>query len=74
MAIKQTGTNWNPAFVATKRKFIMDSEADVANLPKCCTGSMAISVDGGVIYMVNASGSWVRMGNATFTVAEEVVF
>ena len=74
MAIKQTGQKWNPILNTTKRKFIMDSEADVVSLPKCCTGSYAISVDGGIVYMVNASGKWVKTGVAAFALAEEAMF
>lgn len=78
MAIKQTGQRWNPVLGTTKKKFILDTEADVANLPKCCPGSHALVVDGGIIYMVNASGEWTKMCTATATaglaVAEEVSF
>lgn len=74
MAIKQTGRNWHADLETTKKRFIMDTEADAANLPKCYTGSTAISVEGGVIYMVNASGKWVRVGTAAFSLAEEVMF
>lgn len=56
----------------TKKRFIADSEADISALPKCCTGSTAIVAEGGVVYMVNASGAWVKSGVATFSIAEEV--
>ncbi len=74
MAIKQTGQKWNPILGTTKKKYIMDSAEDVANLPKCCPGSVALSVDGGTVYMVNASGEWKEMGVAAFSLAEEVTF
>ena len=74
MAIKQTGENWHSDLVTTKKKFIMDTEADAADLPKCYTGSTAISAEGGVVYMVNASGKWVKTGVAAFALAEEVGF
>ena len=76
MAIKQTGQKWNPILNTTKKKFIMDSEADAVNLPKCCPGSYAIAVNDGAVYMVNASGEWAKMSSATVAlpIAEEVVF
>ena len=69
MACKQIGQTWNPILVQTKKKFIMDSESDAKNLPQCCSGSYAFAVDGGVVYMVNASGEWVKMGAVTLAVA-----
>ena len=43
-------------------EFIMDSAADAANLPKCCTGSTALVADkDGALFMVNASGEWKEM-------------
>ena len=39
--------------------YIIDSPADVADLPECCVGSTAIVASkDGPIYMVNASGEW----------------
>lgn len=46
------------------KEFICDTVADVANLPKCCAGSTALVVEGGKIYMVNASGEWKLFGEA----------
>ena len=57
-----------------RRKFILDSEDDVANLPTCCAGSIAIVAAGGKAYMVNASGVWVEAGTASFSIAEEASF
>jgi hypothetical protein len=74
MAIKQTGQKWNPILVTTKRKFIIDNEQDVVDLPTCCPGSYALCVDGGIVYMVNASGEWKKMGAAALSVAEGVLF
>lgn len=47
-----------------KQKFVCDTEADVANLPKCDPGSCAIVADGGPVYMVNASGNWSRFAES----------
>ena len=41
--------------------FVVDSDADFANLPKCDPGSTAVSPSGKV-YRVNASGKWVEFG------------
>lgn len=45
------------------REFILDSEADVADLPAAFPGSTAIVADEtAAIYMVNASGEWKKIG------------
>lgn len=43
-------------------EFIVDTDADFANLPEACTGSTALSVATGNVYIVNASGNWVPFG------------
>lgn len=58
----------------TNKKFILDNESDVTSLPKCTPGSIAIVAAGGKVFMVNASGQWVEAGQATFSMAEEVLF
>lgn len=46
------------------RKFVCDTEADVADLPKSCNvGSMAVIVETGDVYVVNASCGWVKLGS-----------
>lgn len=62
MAIKCINNAYAACQPDYKREFICDSEADVANLPDCCTGSMAVVVDTGAVYMVNASGNWAKFG------------
>lgn len=57
-----------------RKKFVLDSEDEVASLPKCCAGSIAIVAAGGKAYMVNASGEWVESGTASFSVAEGASF
>lgn len=42
-------------------EFICDTEADVANLPKCSCGSSARVIDTGNLYVVNASCKWTLM-------------
>ena len=73
MAIKRIDKVGVPYEQAPKR-FIMDSEADVPNLPTCCPGSTAVCAEGGTVYMVNASGKWTKTGVAAFALAEEVGF
>ena len=63
-----------PSLGTSKTKFIMDSEADAASLPECRPGSYALAVDGGIVYMVNASGVWKKMGTVAFSLAEEGLF
>ena len=46
-------------------KFVMDAEADFANLPKAAPGSYAVVADGSKQYMVNASGQWVEHSGGT---------
>lgn len=59
MAIKLLKREWYPCCDSYIKEWILDSEADVANLPKCCPGSTAIvATKGGNVYMVNASGEW----------------
>lgn len=59
MAYKCIEKKWGKVDDCTY-KFICDSEDDIANLPKCNPGSMAIvAVEGSPVYVVNASGEWV---------------
>lgn len=46
----------------TKKTFYCDTEADVAKLPKSMTGSEAVVVSTGNVYVVNASGVWTLFG------------
>lgn len=47
---------------AQRKEFLCDTEADLANLPECCTKSTALVVATGDVYVVNASGAWVKFG------------
>lgn len=59
MAIKLIEATYCPCVDDRKRTYVLDSAADVADLPKCCVGSTAIvAAKDGPIYMVNASGNW----------------
>jgi hypothetical protein len=64
MAIKCISERWNPFLEEEIHRFIIDGDSDVASLPKCSTGSTAISANGGKTYMVNASGKWVESGSS----------
>ena len=61
MAIEQVA----PFSKCEKRRYdyIIDTDADVANLPKtCAAGSIAISCASGKVFIVNASHNWVEFG------------
>lgn len=59
MAIKRIDKEWCSELGDYAYSFVLDSDTDVANLPKCCPGSTAVVADiGGKAYMVNASGEW----------------
>lgn len=59
MAIKCVERKWCPEVGDYRQQFVMDSADEVANLPKCCSGSTAIVVEeDGAMFMVNASGEW----------------
>lgn len=62
MAIKLVNREWANCLNDYQCEYIVDTEADIANLPKCCTGSSALVVESGAIYMVNASGVWAVFG------------
>lgn len=76
MAIVCVSSKRNLTLKAVKKKFVLDSEADFADLPKCCTGSLAVVADGSIGYMVNASGKWVENKKAAtdYLIAEEASF
>lgn len=62
MAIKMIDSEWCALNEDYRCSFIMDSESEVSNLPECCPGSDAFAVEnGGVLFMVNASGEWVKL-------------
>lgn len=62
MAIKLVSTEWCGCLDDYKREYMIDTDADLSELPECCTGSSAIAVNTGTVYMVNASGKWVVFG------------
>ena len=62
MAIKVIDVEWCKVQNEYVYDYIVDTEADVAELPKCCTGSSALVVETGVVYVVNASGKWAVLG------------
>ena len=62
MAYKIIDKKYSPFEDAKVRNFICDTDADFANLPECCTGSTAVSVATGNVFVVNASGKWVKFG------------
>lgn len=62
MAIKKINAEYNPNVGGYVEEFVCDSEDDVANLPEALTSSTAIvASEGSSMYMVNASGQWVKL-------------
>jgi hypothetical protein len=60
MAYKCIEKKWDKYSECYVDKFICDSESDIADLPKCNPGSMAmVAIEGSPVYVVNASGEWV---------------
>lgn len=62
MAYKMINREYVPCLNEYKEDYIADTEADVATLPQCATGSMALVVESGKVHMVNASGVWAVYG------------
>lgn len=60
MAIKQIGRDWCPGDKNYSEQFVLDTEDDVKALPMCCAGSTALVCSTGNVYIVNASGQWVK--------------
>ena len=61
MAIKLFERQWNPNVGGYVDSYVLDSEDEAASLPASPTGSTAIvAASGGGVYMVNASGEWVK--------------
>ena len=61
MAIKLIDRTYRECVDDYELQFIVDSDADFANLPKSCVGSTALSPSG-AMRIVNASGEWVPFG------------
>ena len=63
MAFKKTREEYIPYIDEWVCEFVCDSEGDVKNLPSdCAPGSMAMVATTGLpVYMVNASGQWVKV-------------
>lgn len=62
MAIKQTNREYCPSQNDYVCEYIVDTVAEITSLPTCCTGSTALVVSTGDVYIVNASGAWAKFG------------
>ena len=62
MASKLVCITWSPCQNEYIKDFVCDTDADFSSLPKCTTGSCAISISSGEIKMVNTDGEWVAFG------------
>lgn len=45
-----------------RKEYICDTDADFANLPEACTGSTAVSLESGKVYVVSTFGNWIPFG------------
>ena len=61
MAISVVRSEWRPE-VGRVFEFIADTETDVSSLPQCKPSSTALVCATGNVYIVNASGQWVKFG------------
>ena len=62
MAIKLINNEWCACQNDYIHEYIVDTETDIDNMPQSCTGSSALVVESGNIYMVNASDEWAKFG------------
>lgn len=62
MALKLIDERYCPYIGEEVRKYICDTEEDIADLPTCCPQSTALVCSTGDVYVVNASGEWVKFG------------
>lgn len=62
MAYKLVNKEWCAFQENYTHDYIVDTDADIASLPSCCTGSSALVVESGNVYVVNASGAWAVYG------------
>ena len=62
MAVKLTDSRYCVVQCCFVNDYVADTAEDVTTLPNSGTGSTAIVVATGEIYMVNASGEWAKFG------------
>lgn len=62
MAIKLINQEYCPYGKEVKKEYICDTDTDFYSLPKCCTGSTAVSIATGNVRIVNTKGEWVAFG------------
>ena len=62
MAAKLVNVAWCVCLNEYQMDFVCDTDADFADLPRCSTGSCAISIATGNVKMVNTVGDWVDFG------------
>lgn len=62
MAWKLIDIRVNPLTNKKHREYICDTDADFESLPKAHAGDTAVSAATGNVYVVNATGEWVKFG------------
>lgn len=58
MSIKEVRSKWSNCELDFVKEFVIHSESEVADLPKCCVGSTAIVCETGNRYVCCRDGSW----------------
>jgi hypothetical protein len=62
MAVKCIKEEYSAYIDERVKEFVCDTDTDFSELPQCGTGSTAVSVSTGNVYVVNASGDWKPLG------------
>lgn len=63
MARKLISRNFVPYQDEDRVEYIVDTDADLEDLPEGCgTGSTAVSIESGKVMVVNTKGEWVAFG------------
>lgn len=62
MAYKMIDKRFVPQTNEEMHDYIIDTDADVSNLPASPIGSNAVSLASGKVFVVNTQGEWVAFG------------
>ena len=62
MGYKVIDKRFIPLTNVVMHDYIVDTDEDVANLPKASAGSNAVSIATGNVFVVNTQGEWVAFG------------
>jgi hypothetical protein len=62
MAIKCIRTEYANELKEYTKEYVADAESDVKDLPKSAAMSTCVVAESAKVYIVNASGEWVKFG------------